>query len=320
MSGLELDWGLHDLAGAQAEIARHPDAVRRLERTLGVSSAAATDLILRPEKVGDHAARGEAIGTIVAVRAELHRRLPYQRSLAGFLTGVRDHAYPRALYAGEVSYVDAELDRLRRTLDDLGIAGRTVLVATADHGEGFGEHGIHFNHLGLFEEMIRVPLVVWAPGRLPAAVRADPVAGVDVAPTMLRLAGVEPGPEMQGRDLFATDREREERPVVVEADEAQAIAIRRGNWKLVRHFAPTWVNSTYHRDRGDTELYDLAADRGERMDQAAVRADVARDLAARLDAWLAARGIAPDGTGYGSAAAPVDPDVARRLRELGYVE
>src|SRR5206468_8311189 len=106
-------------------------------------------------------------------------------------------------YAGEVSYVDEQIGRLRRGLEDLGLTGRTILVVTADHGESLGEHGIYFDHFGLHDPNLRVPLIVWAPGRVPAARRSDTVRGLDVAPTILRLANLPVPPAMHGSDLLA---------------------------------------------------------------------------------------------------------------------
>jgi arylsulfatase A-like enzyme len=193
-----------------------------------------------------------------------------------------------------------------------------VLLVTGDHGEGLGDHGLYFNHIGLWEEMLRVPLIVWAPTRLPAGVRHDVVSGLDVAPTLLALAGLAVPPIMEGRDLFASPLAP--RPLVAEAVKGMQITFRDGPWKLVRTLEPSWVNDAYHPAAGQVELYDLAADPAERTNRVATNADVARVLGTRLDAWMAAHGIAPDGTGYARASAAPSPAVAEQLRALGYAE
>jgi arylsulfatase A-like enzyme len=111
------------------------------------------------------------------------------------LTGVRDLAYLQALYTGEVSYVDGELGRLVTTLEDWGLRDRLVLVVTSDHGDGHGEHAIYCNHLGLWQEMVHVPLIVWAPGRVAPAVRSDLAA----ASTWLRHCSASSAPTSRPR-------------------------------------------------------------------------------------------------------------------------
>ena len=90
----------------------------------------------------------------------------------------------------------------REELERLGLTGRTILVVTADHGESLGEHGLYFAHIGLREPALRVPLIVWAPGRVAAAPDARLARGLDVAPTILRLVGLPAPASMQGRDLL----------------------------------------------------------------------------------------------------------------------
>jgi hypothetical protein len=71
---------------------------------------------------------------------------------------------------------------------------------------------------------------------------------------------------------------------------------------------------------GGEELYDVAADPGERTNLVSASPEVTRDLSARLDAWLAAHGVGSDGSGYREATSDVAPAVADQLRALGYVE
>jgi arylsulfatase A-like enzyme len=321
MDGVELDWVLHDLSPARDRLQRHPRAVRSLKSRLGVNSRAVRKLVLYPDGLAAQApaeALPDLFGLVRPIAADLHRSLPFNRTLAGFLEGVRDVEYPRALYAGEISYVDQEIGRLRDTLDAWGLAHRTILVVTGDHGEGLGDHGVYFNHIGLFDEMLRVPLIVWAPGRLEPAVRRDPTSGLDVAPTILALAGLTPGLAMEGRDLLAGAEPS--RLLVSEAVKGVQITVRDGPWKLVRTLQPYWVNDAFHPRRGDVDLYDLANDPTERVNRAATDPEVTRDLAARLDAWMAAHGLDAAGSQYQRPSAPVSPAARERLRALGYAE
>lgn len=109
-----------------------------------------------------------------------------------------------ASYRGEVLYTDHELRRLFDALDALQLKESTVVVVTADHGEGFGEQGVFGHSHDLTQELMHVPLIVRAPGLTPRSSRVSgAVSLVDLAPTLLDLAGLSPPPGMQGRALTA---------------------------------------------------------------------------------------------------------------------
>jgi arylsulfatase A-like enzyme len=322
MADVQLDWALHDLTRARRILARHPAAFRAVKRHLHASSREARRAVLFPDafraRAGSAAAYEELLGAVRPLSAELHRTLPYNGPLAGFLTRVRDVEYPRALYAGEISYVDHALGRLRDTLVDWGVDRRTILVVTADHGEGLGDHGVWFNHFGLWDEMIRVPLVVWAPSRVAPARRAELTSGLDVAPTLLALANVPVPPSMEGRALFADGVPAT--AVVSEAGRARQIAIRDGRWKLIRTLTTFYFTDRYHREAGTTELFDLESDPAERVDRAVAEPAVTTTLAQRLDAWLAAHGVVSGADAEHSAPSSTSAERLRQLRALGYVE
>src|SRR5205814_8848182 len=101
-----------------------------------------------------------------------------------------------------LTYVDGRIGALRAEIERLGLGPRTIVLVTGDRGELLGEHDVWFEHTGLWEQSLRVPLLVWAPGRVAPARRADPASGLDVAPTLLRLAGLDVPATMRGRDLF----------------------------------------------------------------------------------------------------------------------
>src|SRR5690606_15626001 len=92
-------------------------------------------------------------------------------------------------YIGELLFADAQLGRLLQTLDKLGLADNTVVVVTADHGEGLGDHGEATHGTTLYDSVLRVPLIVRAPAIRPRTV-ADVVRLVDIAPTVLGLLGI----------------------------------------------------------------------------------------------------------------------------------
>jgi len=318
----QLDWILYDTSRLRGTLKRHPTVMRGLKRAFAVNNRTARNMVLYPTPLlappGLPEPHADLLTAVRDVHRDLRSRLPYNPPLAGFLTGVRDLAYPRALYAGEVSYVDREIGRLRDAIDAWGLAPRTILLVTGDHGEGLGDHGVHFNHVGLWEEMLRVPLIVWAPGRVAPAVRPDVATGLDVAPTLLGLLHLPPAASMEGRDLFGSAAPPP--TFVAEAVKGSQVMLREGPWKLVRTLDGVWVNDAFHRAPGEVELYDLSSDPEERTSRSAADPAVVAELSARLDAWLAAHGVGPDGAGYRETAPPVARPVADRLRALGYAE
>lgn len=108
----------------------------------------------------------------------------------------RERAHVEALYQGELSALDAAVAPLLAAVPE-----DAVLVITSDHGESFG-HAPWFNHRGaLWEDVLRVPLLIRAPGLAAGTVDETPVGLVDLAPTVARLAGLAADTRMQGRDL-----------------------------------------------------------------------------------------------------------------------
>ena len=108
----------------------------------------------------------------------------------------------RKLYADEVSYADASVGAFLAALKKAGAWDRTIVVVHSDHGEAFGEHGLVQHGSGLHEEQVRVPLLIRIPGVEPRVINS-PVGLVDLAPTLLSLTGLPPGPELHGTDLTA---------------------------------------------------------------------------------------------------------------------
>ncbi len=97
-----------------------------------------------------------------------------------------------ALYDGEVGWTDSFLGRLREELTRLGLAENTILAITSDHGTEFFDHGRKGHRTTLFEELIRVPFVLWYPERLGAAVVSTQTRSIDVGPTLLELVNLAP--------------------------------------------------------------------------------------------------------------------------------
>ncbi len=129
-------------------------------------------------------------GSLAPPRAFLEERLPFELpadfDASGTLHELEGTPRWPAVYDAEIAFLDAQLGRLLDRLDELGVGGETLVVVTADHGEGLGDHGF-WTHGLLWEEQLRVPLVVAGPGVAPGLVPSARVRLVDVLPTLAEL-------------------------------------------------------------------------------------------------------------------------------------
>ena len=242
----------------------------------------------------------------------------YQRRFAvGKGATLRQQA--AALYDAEVAFTDAEIGRLLAGLAALGFADDTLVVLTGDHGEGLFEHGHLFHDVHLYEEAVRVPLLLRGPGLARGSVVEAPVSLLDLLPTLLELLGLPPPPaDGAGSSLVPLLNGRggasPQRSLVLERREftsarvgtvrvaGEQLALRRGRWKYIE--APL---------EGRRELYDLLEDPGERRDLHEREPALVAQLSAELARWRAA-------TPAAAAAGAVSPEDRVRLEALGYVD
>jgi choline-sulfatase len=225
----------------------------------------------------------------------------------------------RDAYDAAIARIDAALGRL---LD--GVPAQSIVVVLADHGESLGEHGLYFAHdFSLYDELLRVPLMLRAPGVAPA-IDSTAVSLIDVLPTICALADLDCPDDLDGirlprtggdddpspfsrRTLYAASapaRSRYRCPwLVVPGIEGRLTMALTGQRKLIR--IPTPTGPTYR-------AYDLGADPAESVDRFDAGDDHA--LAADLSAWSASAVTRP------SAPTQLPKTVTRELRSLGYLE
>ncbi|MCA9547181.1 MAG: sulfatase-like hydrolase/transferase, partial [Myxococcales bacterium] len=186
----------------------------------------------------------------------------------------------RGRYAAEVRYTDHHLGRLLKDLERFGRMEDTIIAVFADHGENLGEHGDAGGHHGvsLFDEVVRVPLLLYVPGVGGRTVDA-PVSLVDLAPTLLELTGAQALPDTDGRSLagYLFDAPPPPAPTVSEFYDFghRLRAVVHGRFKL--------IHDVHHDVR---LLFDVVSDPHERQDLLAARPDVAAELQGWLDAWV----------------------------------
>ena len=199
------------------------------------------------------------------------------------------------LYDGEIRYTDEHIGRLLTLLRKSPAWNRTVVVVTADHGEGLGEHGIppdrrHGYHL--YRNQTQVPLIVHVPGLVAAGGKQQseiPVGHVDIMPTLLQLGGLVLPPDATGRSLW---------PIMLGTDDSPARVV----FQEVMYEGPTVrkavVSSQYHYIEnlipdGTRELYDLARDPTEDHDLQGLRPSDEAQLHEQLAAWMDDSAVPP---------------------------
>lgn len=166
-----------------------------------------------------------------------------------------------ALYDNEVAYVDRGMGSLFQKLEEDGLLERTLVVVTSDHGEELFERGRVQHGETLYEEILRVPLLMWIPGY--AGGRSSKlVSNVDIAPTILDLLQLPPEPQFCGNRLFPLARPGHS---AVVAEDMEAASLRTEKHKLV--FGEDGAIELYAIDRDPAELHDISEEQPERVSE-----------------------------------------------------
>ena len=154
-------------------------------------------------------------------------------------------AYRRA--AESLLAVDEMIDRMYQALEAEGELDETIFVFTSDNGYFYGEHRVNGGKGRVYDEAVKVPLVVRGPGFAPGATVTDPVMNVDLAPTFVQVSEATARRVMDGRSLLDRDPAR---PLLFEAENTAT------TFTAVRTRAWTWVEYP----NGQRELYDVVRD------------------------------------------------------------
>jgi arylsulfatase A-like enzyme len=211
----------------------------------------------------------------------------------------------RQIYEAEIAFTDYEIGRLLKATSP-----QEIVVIVGDHGEEFLDHGGFLHGHTLFQEMLHVPLLFAGPGVHRANVVDEPVSHVDIAPTILDLAGLPQLEDSSGRSLI--DRlqrsERADDPrdlfAVREYGGIKAVAARRGSWKMI-----------YVEQTGQQALFDLSRDPNEKENLLHEHASLAHELRTAIDGRRDRIRETP----------PLDDEELERkrlqkLRNLGYIK
>jgi len=334
---------LHHKFGLRQGFALYDDAFERSEATVELAEWEGHDVEAAFDRRADHTTR-RALHWLRERRSPgspfflfvhyFDPHSPYEppASHAGRFTApdARGLEAEVAAYDEEIAFTDAAIGELLDGLDELGLSESTIVLVTADHGEGLMQRGYMLHGVSVHEEELRVPLLLRWPDGVPGArVVEEPVSVLDVLPTVSALVGAGPGGTFQGRSLVAaleggaaTDGERSlylyrrdfgrEGGVLVSQDHAgeepgfsvvgAQYALRKGRFKYV--VAPLEAPpALYDLDDDPEELRNLA---GERPEEATLRDELSR--------WVGLQRMSP-----AARKEPSEEDKAR-LRALGYAD
>jgi N-acetylglucosamine-6-sulfatase len=247
-----------------AHKALHPNVVQRDDGSTGAIPGQSEGFVPAPRHAGRYAdavvpRRPNALATPVRKPALL-------RAVPGVAPLSPDTATPDRDVRGRLEMllaVDESLARIRAALEEAGTLERTVIVVTSDHGYFYGEHWLNEERRLAYEETIRIPLVVRYPAVAQAGVTPpEMVQTIDLAPTLLELAGVSDPVARQGRSLVPLLRG--ERPswrssVLIEYySDTVFPRIRNMGYQAVRTERYKYID--YLELEGADEIYDLSSD------------------------------------------------------------
>jgi arylsulfatase A-like enzyme/tetratricopeptide (TPR) repeat protein len=211
-------------------------------------------------------------------------------------------------YDGEIAFTDTILASVMDRLDKLGLLQSTLIAVVGDHGESLGDHGEETHSMFVYEPALRVPLILWRPGRLPAGRIVQPLVRVlDLAPTLLDLIGAPPLAGAEGRSLMPLVNGDALPPAPAYAETYLPLFYM--NWSPLRALEDErWK----YIDAPKPELYDLASDPKETN-------NLAGREPARAAEWAAALTKFTGGGAGPMTGSRVDRETLDKLASLGYV-
>ncbi len=263
-------------------------------------------------------------------------RSPY--AICNRLPASDDLAILRGFYLGDVAEVDRKLGKIEAAARQAS-GGKLIVVATADHGEQFGEHRLLDHEFTVRAQVLRVPLAVHGLVDVAPARIDSPVELVDIASSILSWAGIGPLAELSGRTLPIVDGPRAPAEFLavysdeklrtpddwesdLDVEDATSTAKRAGCGESDRVFGnmaalTRWPFKLIWFQNYPPELYDLSWDPEERSDLAALRPEIAAELLALARARLGAVGL--EGPRLPAAAGPAREHL-EALDALGYLD
>ncbi len=202
--------------------------------------------------------------------------------------GITDKEYVIAQYDGAVAYMDAAIQSIFTALETHGIMDETLVVVTSDHGETLYDHDCYFDHHGIYDVTLHVPLILRYPGRVPAGKHVSGYAQhYDLVPTLLELAGIDADIAFDGASLVPMMRDEvvshRSEFYITECTWMRKHGWRTPEWKLIVALEPDF------HFKPAVELYNLVEDPGELNNLAEAEPGVVDLLRGRMERWIARR-------------------------------
>ena len=202
--------------------------------------------------------------------------------------GVTDKDYMIAQYDGELAYMDACIQNILAEVAALELDDNTLIVITSDHGETLYDHDCYFDHHGIYDCTLHVPLLFRLPGRVPAGLRLSAHATLkSVTPSILGILGIKTGIKFDGQNLYREMKGRRRKPdsefYITECTWMRKHGWRTPEWKLIRALEPDF------HFKPEIELYNLVQDPEENNNLASKEKAVVEMLTDRMNAWIARR-------------------------------
>jgi arylsulfatase A-like enzyme len=214
---------------------------------------------------------------------------PFRDFFASWMPpGISDKDYVIAQYDGAIAYMDACIQTIFNALEAKGIMDETIIVINGDHGETLYEHECWFDHHGIYDNVLHVPLIIRYPGKVPAGKR---IKGFnqhkDLVPTLLELAGISPELDFDGRSLMQLVRGEaasfESEFYITECTWMRKHGWRTPQWKLIVALEPDF------HFKPELELYNLIEDPQENNNLATTHPDIVTMLRNRMETWIKKR-------------------------------
>lgn len=314
-------WASHDQPSWDASITRHAEDFIRTQRKHPFFAWVHYIDPHKPYDPVNEYLRDEYDGSFPTDDASLDTRILSQKPLDG-----RERRQLLAVYDSQVSGVDAHIGHLLATLEEAGLAEKTLVIFAADHGEELGDHNVYFYHLSsVYQQVLSTPLLLCWPGHIPPGLVVDqPIAGVDITPTILDLVHLPALPAMEGvsRQGLALGAPGAHGAQVTYAEWSdQIVVVGEGPWRYI------W-NPDHHKTGGRPwssvkgmgfrieaeELYNLSRDPGQHTNLSEQLPDRAAAMREKACAFVTEK----DFRRQDRRSTP--EDVRKRLESLGYVQ
>lgn len=214
-----------------------------------------------------------------------------------------------APYDAEIAFADEQFGYVLKELEKQGIYDRTLIVFTADHGEGLLDHGEPTHALLVFDTTVRIPMILRVPGGVGGQVDDRLASLVDVMPTVLDLLDIEPTSEQQGYSLVLPEGERpQRRSVYVES----VVGRLQHGWSSLRAL----VTEDHKLIYGTApRLYRISEDPGEVFNLSQKEPELLSQMEQNLATWIEQH----RGEGLTDSVTVTDDEAIRKLQSLGYV-